>query len=258
MSAGVSLCLIWILYGYSWRSIFKILWNNTHWRPSSWECLRRGHFWTPSDIISHCIYIVRTSCCQFPARSGIFCLLVEVYKPCDLKFVYPTVNLAFMGIIVKVKLPAKFCRHSFKWFSFQRSSDANYIFLSCPRHCDRGLIVVIVYYFQIWNRKEYNIIISRVISSHMGPIILTHPILAVTWVPFPCILRHPILAITWVLCILRHPISSHMGPMYIETLYISSHMDTMYIETLGIYTFTGWAEIIEQSHGPHVYRDTLY
>ena len=28
------------------------------------------------------------------------------------------------------------------------------------------LMVVIAYYFQIWNKKEYNIIISRVISSH--------------------------------------------------------------------------------------------
>ena len=26
-----------------------------------------------------------------------------------------------------------------------------------------------VFYFQIWNKKEHNIIISRVISSHMGP-----------------------------------------------------------------------------------------
>ena len=26
------------------------------------------------------------------------------------------------------------------------------IFLFCPRHCDR---VVIVYYFQIWNKKEH-------------------------------------------------------------------------------------------------------
>ena len=38
------------------------------------------------------------------------------------------------------------------------------IFLSCPRYCDRGLIVVIVYYFQILNTKEHNII-----SSFMGP-----------------------------------------------------------------------------------------
>ena len=29
-------------------------------------------------------------------------------------------------------------------------------------------MVVIVYYFQIWNKKE-RIIISLVISSHMGP-----------------------------------------------------------------------------------------
>ena len=27
-------------------------------------------------------------------------------------------------------------------------------FLSCPRHCERGLIILIVYYFQIWNKKR--------------------------------------------------------------------------------------------------------
>ena len=58
----------------------------------------------PSDRISHSIHIVRTSCRQFPARSGNFCLLVEVvYWPYDLKSVYPTINLAFLGIIVKLK-----------------------------------------------------------------------------------------------------------------------------------------------------------
>ena len=39
---------------------------------------------------------------------------------------------------------------------------------ACPKHCDRGLIVVIVYYFQIWNKEEHNIIISSIICSHMG------------------------------------------------------------------------------------------
>ena len=37
-------------------------------------------------------------------------------------------------------------------------------------HWEQGLIVVIVYYFQIWNKKGHNVIISRIISSHMGPI----------------------------------------------------------------------------------------
>ena len=36
-------------------------------------------------------------------------------------------------------------------------------------------VVIIVYYFQIRNRKEHNIIISRVISSHMGPIYTETP-----------------------------------------------------------------------------------
>ena len=40
--------------------------------------------------------------------------------------------------------------------------------LSFARHCDWGLIVVMIYYFQIWNKQEHIIIISKVISSHMG------------------------------------------------------------------------------------------
>ena len=60
---------------------------------------------TPSNRISHYIIIVRTSCSQFPTRSEIFCFLVAVvYWPSDLKFVYLSINLAFLGIIVKVKL----------------------------------------------------------------------------------------------------------------------------------------------------------
>ena len=43
------------------------------------------------------------------------------------------------------------------------------IFLSCPNHCDKGLILIIVYFFWIWNKKEHNVIFSWVISSHIGP-----------------------------------------------------------------------------------------
>ena len=53
-------------------------------------------------------------------------------------------------------------------FCHQISCDAKYFFLSGPKHCDRGLIVVIVYYFQIRNTKEYNISISRVICKSHG------------------------------------------------------------------------------------------
>ena len=49
----------------------------------------------------------------------------------------------------------------------QISSDAKIFFIFYPWHCDQGFIVVIVYYFQIWNKKEPNIICCRVISSHM-------------------------------------------------------------------------------------------
>ena len=64
---------------------------------------------------------------------------------------------------------------SFEWFCHQISSHTKYFRLSCSRHCDQELIVVIVYYFQIWNKKEHNIIISKVFSSHMGPMYIATP-----------------------------------------------------------------------------------
>ena len=55
-------------------------------------------------------------------------------------------------------------------FVSKKSSDAKYFFFSCPKYNDQELIVIIVYYFQIWNKKEHNIIINRVISNHISPI----------------------------------------------------------------------------------------
>ena len=72
------------------------------------------------------------------------------------------------------ELPAKFCLHSFEWFSFQISSDAKIFFFSCPSHCDQGLIIVIVYYFWIWKKKEH-IFSSRVISNHTVPMFTETP-----------------------------------------------------------------------------------
>ena len=88
---------------------------------------------------SHCQDILRLT----PTRYGIFCLLLAaVYCPCGLKLVYPTINLTFLGIIFKVKLPAKFCLNTFEWFFFLWiSSDIKYFFLFCPRHYIWGLIV---------------------------------------------------------------------------------------------------------------------
>ena len=143
MSVGVS--SFWILYGYSWRSFFKILHNDASERPSSWERSLEGLFRTPPERISHCIHIVKTSCSQLPARSGIFCLLVEIlYWPCGLKSVYPMINLAFMRIIVKVKLSVKFCLHGFEWFCLQISSDAKYFFLRWLIHLWSDCIALIL------------------------------------------------------------------------------------------------------------------
>ena len=68
---------------------------------------------------------------------------------------------------------------SFEWFCFQISSNAKYFFLYCPRHCDRGLIFVKVYYFQVWNKK-----------NKKNTRLLVVELLAVTGAL--CILRHPI------------------------------------------------------------------
>ena len=64
----------------------------------------------------------------------------------------------------------------FEWFCLEINSKAKYLFSSSPKHWDQGLIVVTVYYFQIWKKKkkEQNIII-RVISNHMGSMYIETP-----------------------------------------------------------------------------------
>ena len=125
----------------SWKAIISLQEGQTRWPghkltdfilQCTWKTKFLGTsserpFWISSDRISHHIHIVSTSWSQLAARSVIFCLLVEVfYWPCGLKLVYWTINVAFQAIIVKVKLPAKFGLHSFKWFCPQISSDAKY------------------------------------------------------------------------------------------------------------------------------------
>ena len=84
------------------------------------EELFRAH----SDGISHRIFIDRTSCCQLPARSMIFCLLAKVfYWPCCLQSVYQKKNVPFSGNNSSVKLPVKFY---FEWFCIQIIRDAKY------------------------------------------------------------------------------------------------------------------------------------
>ena len=57
---------------------------------------------------------------------------------------------------------------SFKWFCLLISNEEKYFSYFVQN------IVVIVYYFQMWNKKE-RIIISRVISSHMVPTYIETP-----------------------------------------------------------------------------------
>ena len=48
-------------------------------------------------------------------------------------------------------------------------------FLSCPRLCDRGLVVAILYCFEMWNKKEHQIINFGVSSSHIDPMYIETP-----------------------------------------------------------------------------------
>ena len=82
---------------------------------------------------------------------------------CGWKFEYPTVNFTFLCIIIKLNFLRNFA------FRFE------IFFVSCSRLCNQGLIVFKVYYFKIWTKKEHNLIISRVISSHMGPMYIETP-----------------------------------------------------------------------------------
>ena len=62
--------------------------------------------------------------------------------------------------------------NSFEWFCLYISRDPKYF--SSLVQCIL-IIVVIIHYFQIWSKKEHDIIISRVISRHMGPVYIDTP-----------------------------------------------------------------------------------
>ena len=112
----VRLCEFMLDLDSVWVQLKILLWDSLQrcmWKTRFLGTFSERLFRTSSGRISHRIHSIGTSCSQLPARSGIFYLLIEVvYWPCDLKFVYPTINLTFLGIIVK--LPAKFCLHSFE------------------------------------------------------------------------------------------------------------------------------------------------
>ena len=119
-------------------------------------------FRTLSDRISHCIHIVRSSCSQLPARFKIICILVEVvYRPCGWESLYSTIDLAFLGISVKLNLAQSYL-HRVEWF--YRSSKA------------------------LWSRINscYSILFSNMKKRTWSLVEL----FAVTWVS--CILRHTV------------------------------------------------------------------
>ena len=72
-------------------------------------------------------------------------------------------------------------------FRLKIFSDAKYVFFFCLRRWDRGLKVVRVNYFQIWNINEYNMVISRVISSQISPMYFETLFLYCVCVKYLCV-----------------------------------------------------------------------
>ena len=85
-----------------------------------------------------------------------------------LKTLYPTINLAFLRIIVELNFLRNIAHTVL--YDFVSKEVTQYIFFSLVQ----GLIVIIAYYFQIRNKKQH-IIISRVISNHIGSMYIEKP-----------------------------------------------------------------------------------
>ena len=77
-----------------------------------------------------------------------------------------------LGVIVKFNLSVEFFLHSFEWFCLQINSDINYFCV----FSNALWLRITVYCSQIWNRKEHNLLSSRVISSQMGPTYTDTPV----------------------------------------------------------------------------------
>ena len=148
----------------------EIHWLSAREIPRSWKRLWRDIFRQNLSSHPHCQDILQSTSCNIWdfLQSCWGCL-----HPWGLTFVYSKINLDFLGIKGKVNLLRFFSCTVLYDFVSELAVTQN-IFLSCPKHFYRRLAVVIVYYFQILNKRERNIIIVK--------------IWAVTWVP--CILRH--------------------------------------------------------------------
>ena len=117
-------------------------------RPSSWERLRRDFFGllpTESLIASTLLGHLAVN---FLSDLGFSAFMLWLFTD----IVYPTINLAFHGIVVKLNFQQNFACTVLDDFVFKLV--VTIFFPSCPRHCDREVIVVIVYYFLIWNQKN--------------------------------------------------------------------------------------------------------
>ena len=153
MSAAVSFYFIWILCGYRWRSLIRILCTAAHERPRCWVHLWMDSFrLLPTDSLF--AFIVRKSCTQLPATSGCFCLLAWfAHWSCS---------------------STKVCMQRFEQFYFQISGDTKYFFFLFWG-------ILIDSFYLLWSllltSKKYNknINTGRITSNGMGCIYIEKP-----------------------------------------------------------------------------------
>ena len=167
----VRVWLIWILYGYNWRSFFKILWTDERERPNSWEGLR-----IPPNRIAHCVDMLWGSCSQLSATCWFLSFFGGLYQcSCVLELLYPVSNLELMGKVIEIKPSAVYHLDSLQWFCLQREGHTKCFFLYWSCHLlDQMKCYSILY--QSWKTQNKSLILAELLTSKWDMFITRHPV----------------------------------------------------------------------------------
>ena len=105
MSFCVRVCLIWILYGYNWRSFFKILWTDERERPNSWERPWSDFFGLcPTESLTASIFSGDLAVNFLPLVDFCPFLVDFINVPVSLNFFTQRVIWNFWGELLKLNL----------------------------------------------------------------------------------------------------------------------------------------------------------
>ena len=140
ISAGASLYLIWNL-GTA-EDLSSRFFVTMHVEVQFLGNVFRGYF-SNSSLYSHSGHLA----VKFLPDLEFSTILLRLFTDPVAWNLYSAKNLAFLGIIVKVKLLEKVCSHSLRMILSPNKLWRKIFFLSCPRYSDWWLIIVIIYYF---------------------------------------------------------------------------------------------------------------